>query len=89
MPPAAIGTLVFAGLLVVALAFTLIRVILLLRRILHTLGKVCFGVRAIALRTEPIAPAVGAVNEDLAAVADGLENLAAEAAADKAGARVS
>ena len=84
MPVAAIGTLVFAGLLVAALAVYLITIIFLLHRILDRLGLVCFGVRAIAHRTEPITPMLTDVNTDLTAVADALEKLADKAAAKAA-----
>lgn len=75
MPVAAILTLVFTGLVVVALAFYLIWVILILRHVVDTLGKVTFGVRAIAHRTEPIEPVLSQINGDLTAVAEGLEGL--------------
>lgn len=75
MPAAAIATIVLALLLVAALAFYLIRVILILRHVVDTLGKVTFGVRAIAHRTEPIAPALSDVNANLTAVGEALEGL--------------
>jgi len=78
VPAAAIATLVVTFLLVAALAFYLIWVVLILRRITDTLGKVTFGVRAIAHRTEPITPLVTALNTDLVAVADALESLVAD-----------
>jgi hypothetical protein len=78
MPAAAIVTLVFVGLLVAALAFYLVWVVLILRAITDTLGKVTFGVRAIAHRTEPITPLVTEVNTNLVAVADALEALVAK-----------
>lgn len=78
MPAVAIVSLVLTGLLVVALAAYLTWVVLLLRRIVDTLGKVTFGVRAIAHRTAPVGEVLGEVNTDLAAVADALEALAAE-----------
>ena len=93
MPVAAIGTLVFAGLLIAALAVYLITIIFLLSRILNSLGLVCFGVRAIAYRAEPITPMLTDVNTNLTAVADALEKLAdkaaAKAAASEAPAKVS
>lgn len=76
MPAAAIATLVLTGLLVVALAFYLIWVVLLLRRITDTLGKVVFGVRAIAHRTQPVGGLLDEVNADLTAVAGAVEALA-------------
>jgi len=75
MPAVAVVTLVLTFLLVAALAFYLTWVVVLLRQITDTLGKVTFGVRAIAHRTEPIAPLVTELNADLGAVADALEGL--------------
>lgn len=82
MPGAAILTLVVTGLVVAALAFYLIWVVVLLRRIVDTLGKVTFGVRAIAARAEPIGPIVDDMNANLTAVADALEGLVAKATAE-------
>jgi hypothetical protein len=81
MPAAAVVTLVLTGLLVAALAFYLIWVVVILRGLTDTLGKVTFGVRAIAHRTEPITPIVSDVNANLTAVADALEALVAKATA--------
>jgi hypothetical protein len=83
MSVAAIVTLVLIGLLVAALAFYLIWVVILLRRIVDTLGKVVFGVRAIAHRTQPIGGILDEVNGDLTAVADAVEGLASGAAEDE------
>lgn len=83
MPAAAIATLVFTGLLVGALAFYLIWVVVLLRRIVDTLGKVVFGVRAIAHRTEPIGGILDEVNGDLDAVAVAVEGLSSAPAHDQ------
>jgi hypothetical protein len=77
MSLAAIVSLVLVGVLVATLAFYLIWVILILRRAVDTLGKVTFGVRAIAHRTEPIGPLVSDINANLNAVADALEGLTA------------
>lgn len=79
MPAAAVVTLVLTGLLVAALAFYLIWVVVILQGLTDTLGKVTFGVRAIAHRTEPITPIVTDVNANLTAVADALEALVAKA----------
>jgi uncharacterized protein YoxC len=76
-------TLVLTFLLVAALAFYLTWVVLILRRITDTLGKVTFGVRAIAHRTEPITPLVTALNADLEAVAGALEDLVADVTASQ------
>jgi hypothetical protein len=72
---AAIVTLVLAGLLVAALAFYLIWVIVILRGIVDTLGKVTFGVRSIAHRTGPITPTLTHINSNLVTVADALDDL--------------
>lgn len=75
MSAAAIAALVVTGVLIVALAFYLIWVIVILRRLIDTLGKVLFGVRAIAHRVAPVGGVVGEVNADLTDVADALEDL--------------
>lgn len=78
MSAAAIAALVVTGVLVAALAFYLLWVVVILRRLTDTLGKVVFGVRAIAHRVEPVEQVVGEINGDLVAVADALEALAAD-----------
>lgn len=83
MPLVAIVTLVVAAVLVAALAAYLTWVVVLLRGILGTLGKVTFGVRAIAHRLEPVTPALTQVNGDLVAVAAALEGLVAKATASQ------
>ena len=79
MPAAAIVSLIIVAVLVLALASYLIRVIQILRHVNDTLGKVTFGVRAIAHRTAPIAAVVDEINGDLGAVAGALEALVASA----------
>jgi len=81
MSLAAIASLVIVAVLVAALAFYLIWVILILRRTVDTLGKVTFGVRAIAHRTEPLGELLGDVNANLSAVAVALEQLMADVSA--------
>ena len=81
MSIAAIVSLVLIAVLVAVLAFYLITVILILRRATDTLGKITFGVRAIAHRTEPLAPLLGEVNTNLSAVAGALEQLVADVSA--------
>ncbi len=77
MPAAAIVSLIIIALLVLALAAYLIRVIQILNHVNDTLGKVTFGVRAIAHRTEPVGAVVGEINANLGAVAGALEALVA------------
>jgi hypothetical protein len=76
MPPVAIVTLVLVALLVLALAVALTWVIVLLRQIHDTLGKVTFGVRAIAHRAAPLGPIIDEINANLSPVAEALEDLA-------------
>lgn len=76
MSAAAIAALVVTAALVAALAFYLIWVVVILRRLTDTLGKVVFGVGAIAHRVQPVGPLVTELNADLGAVANALEALA-------------
>ncbi len=76
MSAAGIAALVVTGVLVAALAFYLLWVVVLLRRLTDTLGKVVFGVDSIAHRVQPVEGLVGEINGDLIAVADALEALA-------------
>jgi uncharacterized membrane protein YhaH (DUF805 family) len=76
MSAAAISALVVTAVLIAALAFFLIWIVLILRRLTDTLGKVVFGVAAIAHRVEPVEQIVGEINGDLVAVADALDALA-------------
>lgn len=78
MSPSAIFLSVVATVVVAVVAAYLIKVILILRHAVDTLGKVIFGVRSISHRTEPIGAAVDKINSDLAAVAAGLESVAAK-----------
>jgi hypothetical protein len=80
MSGAVIVLLALVGLLVAALAFYLIWVVLILRRVIDTLGKITFGVRAIGHRTGPLDETVDGMNTDLVAVAEQLEGLVAKAA---------
>jgi hypothetical protein len=75
---AAVAALVVTGVLVAALAFYLLWVVVILRRLTDTLGKVVFGVRSIAHRVQPVGGIVGEINGDLVGVADALEALAAD-----------
>lgn len=75
MPAAAIVTLILTAVLVLALAYYLFRVVLILRHVNDQLGKITFGVRAIAHQTEPVGELVGDMNGNLTAVAGALEDL--------------
>jgi uncharacterized protein YoxC len=75
---AAVAALVVTAVLVAALAFYLLWVVLILRRLTDTLGKVVFGVSSIAHRVQPVKGLVSEINNDLTGVADALEALAAD-----------
>lgn len=78
MSAAAAAALVVTGVLVAALAFYLLWVVAILSRLTDTLGKVTFGVAAIAHRVEPVQRLVGEINGDLIGVAEALEALATD-----------
>lgn len=78
MSAAALAALVVTAVLVAALAFFLLWVVVILRRLTDTLGKVQFGVASVAHRVEPVGQVVREINGDLTAVADALEALAAD-----------
>ncbi|MDQ3526634.1 MAG: hypothetical protein M3424_01850 [Actinomycetota bacterium] len=75
MSGSAIAAIVVTGVLIAALAFYLIWVVLILRRLTDTLGKVVFGVASIAHRVQPVEGLVDDINGNLGAVADALETL--------------
>lgn len=85
MPVVAIVTIIVALVICVALAYYLIRVILVLRAVNDSLGKITFGVRAIAHRTAPLGELLTPVKSDLEDVAEAIEgavdSLKAETAA--------
>lgn len=83
MSAAAIAAIVVTVVLVAALAVYLVWVVLILRRLTDTLGKVVFGVAAIAHRVEPVRQVVGEINGDLTAVAEALEQLGADLGAPR------
>ncbi|MDH3300946.1 MAG: hypothetical protein OES24_10605 [Acidimicrobiia bacterium] len=73
MPLVAIVTIVVALVICVALAYYLIRVVLILRAVNDSLGKITFGVRAIAHRTAPLGELLTPIKSDLEDVADAVE----------------
>ena len=77
MPAAAIATLVVSAVLILALAFYLIRIILQLSELIKTLGLITFGLRSIAHRTEPVAEVVAAIEADTSAIDGALSALLA------------
>ncbi len=77
MPLVAIVTIIIVLVLCVALAYYLLRVVLVLRAVNDSLGRITFGVRAIAHRTEPLGELLTPIKVDLEAVADTLDAVAA------------
>lgn len=84
MSAAAYAAITVTGVLVLALAFYLLWVLVILRRLIDTFGKVLFGVRAIAHRVQPVGPVVEQINGDLTDVAEALEALVDELAPARA-----
>lgn len=80
MSIAAVVALIVTGVLIAAVAFYLLWVVVLLRHLTDTLGKVTFGVASIAYRVRPVEGLVSEINGDLIGVADALEALAADLA---------
>ena len=80
MPAAAVVTIVIGLVIAAALAYYLTRVVIVLRSVNDSLGKITFGVRAIAHRTAPLGELLTPVKTDLEAVADTLEGVAASLA---------
>ena len=87
MPVAIMVMLALFGVVILALASYLIRVIRILTHVNDRLGKITFGVRAIAHRVEPVAELVGKLESDLGAVAGALEGLVAKTVADATSAK--
>lgn len=75
MPAVAIVTLIGVGILVLALAFYLIRIALILRKVIDTLGLVTFGVRSIAYQSQPVNEIVGDIKTDVLAMENALTAL--------------
>ncbi|NOX28786.1 MAG: hypothetical protein GXP35_01845 [Actinobacteria bacterium] len=72
MSGAAIVSIILFSVLVLAVAAYLFRVILILRHVNDQLGKITFGVRAIAFQTKPINELTESMNANLGAVAGAL-----------------
>ncbi|MBW3664708.1 MAG: hypothetical protein KY469_16540 [Actinobacteria bacterium] len=65
-----VASVAVVAVLVLALAAYLLTILYLLRSTRDTLGKVLFGVRAIAHRAEPIGPVLADANRELGTVRD-------------------
>ena len=80
MPAAAVVTIVIALVIAAALAYYLTRVVIVLRAVNDSLGKITSAVRSIAHQTEPLGELLTPVKTDLEAVADVLDGVAASLA---------
>ena len=78
MPAAAIVSIILFTFLILAIAGYLVRVILVLRHVNDQLGKITFGVRAIAHQTKPINELTESMGANLGAVAGALGDLVAD-----------
>lgn len=76
MPLAGIVTLVGVGLIVAALAVSLISVALLLRRVSFNLGTVIAGVNAIGYQTEPLDQRFQRIDQNVDGARRGLQQSA-------------
>ena len=77
MPAAGIVTIVIALVIAAAVAYYLVRVVMVLRAVNDSLGKITFGVRAIAHRTAPLGELLTPIKTDLEELADTLDDVAA------------
>ena len=77
MPAAGIVSIVLAIVIALAVAWYLVRVVLILRGVNDSLGKITFGVRAIAHQTAPLGELLTPIKSDLEAIADTLDAVAA------------
>jgi uncharacterized protein YoxC len=78
MPAAAVVSIILFTVLILAIAAYLVRVIFVLRHVNDQLGKITFGVRAIAHQTKPINELTESMGANLGAVAGALGGLVAD-----------
>jgi hypothetical protein len=83
MPAAAVVSIIIGLVIALAVAFYLLRVVLILRAVNDSLGKITFGVRAIAHRTAPLGELLTPTKDDLEEIADALEGVAASLREDQ------
>ncbi len=84
MPLAGVVTVVLAIVIALAVASYLVRVVIVLRAVNDSLGRITFGVRAIAHQTAPLGELLTPIKVDLEAVADTLDGVAASLADESA-----
>ena len=83
MPAAAVVSIAIALVIAAALAYYLTRVVIVLRAVNDSLGKINLGVRSIAGQTAPLGELLTPVKTDLEAVADVLDGVAASLAEEQ------
>lgn len=81
MPAAAVVSIILFTVLILAIAGYLVRVIFVLRHVNDQLGKITFGVRAIAHQTKPINDLTESMTANLGAVSGALGDLVADVSA--------
>ncbi len=75
MPAAAIVSIILFAVLILAIAAYLVKVILVLRHVNDQLGKITFGVRAIAHQTKPVNELTESMGANLGAISGALGDL--------------
>ncbi len=78
MPAAAIVCIILFTVLILAIAAYLVRVIMVLNHVNDQLGKITFGVRAIAHQTKPINELTESMGANLGAISGALSDLVAD-----------
>ena len=78
MPAAAIISIILFTILILAIAAYLVRVIMVLNHVNDQLGKITFGVRAIAHQTKPINELTESMGANLGAISGALGDLVAD-----------
>jgi uncharacterized protein YoxC len=78
MPAAAVVSIILFTVLILAIAAYLVRVIMVLRHVNDQLGKITFGVRAIAHQTKPINELTESMEANLGAISGALGDLVAD-----------
>ncbi len=82
MSAAATVTVIIALVVAAALAYYLIRVVIVLGAVNRSLSSISAGVRVIADRTEPLGELLTPIKEDLETVASAIEGAVASLASD-------
>lgn len=78
MPAVAIVCIILFTVLILAIAAYLVRVIMVLNHVNDQLGKITFGVRAIAHQTKPINELTESMGANLGAISGALGDLVAD-----------